>query len=306
MPEIKLDSAETIYFERELNSVKTKTYDRKYPELMFGNGKIIPISTSEPEYVKTISYQQWDTVGIAQWIANYADDLPRADVVAEEFVAKVKEFGAAYGYSIMDIKTAKALGKSLEQRKANATKRSAMQKQNAVGFSGDTLRGIEGFNTNPNMTEVDIPSDGTAGKLWSGKTSEQKLRDMNLVANAPFSVTNGVEQPNTFLMDIDLYTDAVTSKMGGIESTVMEFFKKTNPFIKEVIPAFEMKTAGASNAPRLMAYKKDIDSLSLEIPMMYTQLPVQEKNLEFVVNTMQRTGGVIWYYPLTAAFGDFD
>jgi hypothetical protein len=49
----------------------------------------------------------------------------------------------------------------------------------------------------------------------------------------------------------------------------------------------------------MVAYKKDPDMFTLEIPQMFEQLPVQERNLEYVIPCHARIGGVIIPYPLS-------
>ena len=54
----------------------------------------------------------------------------------------------------------------------------------------------------------------------------------------------------------------------------------------------------------MIAYRRDPDAFTLEIPQMFEQLPVQERGLEFVVPCHSRIGGVIIYYPLSMAIGE--
>ena len=44
IPTNRLDEQDTIFFERELESVKSQTYDVKFPRLRFAEGDLIPIS----------------------------------------------------------------------------------------------------------------------------------------------------------------------------------------------------------------------------------------------------------------------
>ena len=82
---VNLDAGETVFFARELESKKSQTYDVvKAPLKAF---ELIPVSMDAGAGAETISYQQFDETGISKIIANYADDLPRADVKGKEFFA---------------------------------------------------------------------------------------------------------------------------------------------------------------------------------------------------------------------------
>src|SRR5687768_14776013 len=86
--ESKLDASESVFFARELEEVRAKTYDIKYENLKALT--FVPIDTSIDPAVESITYRQYDSVGVAKWIASYAKDFPRADVKAVEFTTKVR------------------------------------------------------------------------------------------------------------------------------------------------------------------------------------------------------------------------
>lgn len=301
---VKLDSDESIFFGRELEKVKSKTYDILFPE--YKALTLIPMGEEVDPGAETIRYEQYEDVGIAQLLASYSDDVPRADIKGKEFRSPVKPLASSYGYNLQEIRAAKMAGKPLAQRKANAAKRAIDYKQNLIGFFGDAASNLQGLINNPNIQEYVVPADGTgSSKLWSTKTADLILRDMNGVCNQIFSVTMGVHSATTLLLPLAQYTQAATTMMGTAAlETVLSFFLKTQPFCKEVTWLNELKGAGAGATDRMLAYMKSPDVLTLEIPQPFEQLPVQEEGFEFITYCHQRTGGVIVYYPLAICFAD--
>ena len=299
---INLDDGESIFFARQLESVKAKTYDVVYPELKAR--ALLPVSSEAGPGAETIKYEQFDQVGVARIVSSYADDLPRADIKGKEFISNVRSLGAAYGYNLQEVRAAKMAGKPLQQRRANAAKRAVRQKENSIAFFGDSTNNIPGFFSNPNITSVTLPADGTgASKLWSTKTPAQILRDMNLVANTPISTTLGTHTPDTMLLPVAQYSLVSSSPRSDYsDMTILEYFLENNPFITEVTWLNELKGA-FSSLDAVFVYKKDPEYVTLEIPQDFEQLPVQERNLEFVVPCHSRIGGVLMYYPLAAAYG---
>lgn len=304
---VKLDADESIFFGRELEKVKTKTYDILFPE--YKALSLIPMGEEVDPGAETIKYEQYEEVGIAQILASYSDDVPRADVKGKEFRSPVKPLASSYGYNLQEIRAAKMAGKPLAQKKANAAKRAIDYKQNLIGFFGDSATGLLGLINHPNIQEYTVPADGAGGggnsKLWANKTAEQILRDMNGVCNQIFEVSMGVHQATTLLLPLTSYTKAATTMMGtNANETILSFFLKTNPFVKEVTWLNELKDAGAAGVDRMIAYMKNPDVLTLEIPQPFEQLPVQEEGFEFITYCHQRTGGVIVYYPMAICFAD--
>lgn len=290
-----MDAGETIFFQQALELVIAKAYDIKYPLIKFMD--LFPINTQGGPGVQTMTYRQYDMVGMAKIIANYADDLPRVDVMGKEFTAKVKSVGDSFGYSLNDMRAARQAGEPLEQRKANAAKEAMMRKLNQIAFTGEASYGIPGILTNPNVSVATI----TGG--WASATADQILADLNLLANTPVVVSNGVEAPDTMIMTIQAYNIIKNKRLSttadGTSETVLGYFLKNNGFIKQVEWVNELKGAGSGNTDVVVAYRRDPDAIEFRMPQAFEQLPPQERNLETIVNCHSRTAGMFIYYPLS-------
>lgn len=306
-----LDANESIFFARELEFVKSRSYDKKYAELKAR--LLIPVSSEAEPWADAIVYESYDQVGAAKLIAGYSDDLPRADVKGQEFINPVKSLGCSYGYNIMEIRKSQARGKSLEQRKANAAKRAILQKENELAFVGDAKTGLKGFLNHNNVPLAVIADDNTNGSTeWLDtdgatplKSSKQILRDLHQIANTIVNQTQGVEHGTTLVLPRTLYLYIASTPYGiDNEATILDVFLKQSMFIKEVDWLNELETAGVGGSKRAMAYRRDPEAVTLEIPQDFEQFDPQARNLEFVVPCHSRFGGVLFYYPLSAVYAD--
>ena len=296
---VNLDAGETVFFARELESKKSQTYDVvKAPLKAF---ELIPVSMDAGAGAETISYQQFDETGISKIIANYADDLPRADVKGKEFFAKVRSIGNSYGYSLQEIRAAQFAGRPLEQRKASAAARAQREQWNRIAFYGDATHGLQGWIGAANVPSAAVVAGAATTTTWATKTPAEILKDLNDAANGIVDLTNGAEIPDTLVLPIKQYTQIATLNAGtGTDTTVLQYFLANSPFIKTVEWANELKGAFDSGTKDgFIMYRKDPDTMTLEMPQMFEQLPVQERGLEYVVPCHSRIGGVIVYYPLS-------
>lgn len=299
-----LDEGESIFFARELEHLKSKTYDKKFPELKAR--LLFPVDFSSNAGAETITYEQHDQVGIAKIISNYADDLPRADVKGKEFTSRVRTIASSYGYNYDEIQAAKMAGRPLKERKANAAKRANMVLENKIAFFGDATHNIQGFLDNPNLPEVTLAADGAgSATTFVSKTAIQIIRDVTSLFTAVHDNSKGIEVASTLMLPVNqlnLMANKIIDNANGM--SVMKWIMENNPHIKDMIWVNEMKGSGAGGTDKMVAYRRDPDALTMEIPSEFKQLPVQEKNLEFKVPVHQRFGGVLVYYPLSVAFAD--
>lgn len=296
----KLDSNEQIFFERELTTIKARSYDVLYPELKAR--QLFPVSYDANTGDGTIVYEQYDQVGFAKVIANYAKDFARADIKGKEFSSIIRSLGSSYGYSIQDIRAAAKTGKPLQQRKANAAKRAIMQLENTISLFGDKENDIPGFLSNPNIPIGAVINDGLANStLWKDKTPDQIIRDLNQLVSDIVLNSKGVEQPNVVLLPIKQYNViASTPRSSTSDTTILSFFKAVNPLIQSVEWLIELAGVGPGGEDMMLAYNRNPDKLTLEIPQEFEQFPAEQEGMEFVVDCHERIGGVIIYYPLAA------
>lgn len=300
----RLDAAESVFFARQLEHILTQTQEVDYPELKART--LIPINTESPSGTTSITYRQYDKVGIAKFVANYAEDLPRVDILGQEFTSKVRTLGDSFGYTVQDIKRAQITGMSLDQKKAQVAREAALRAENKAAFLGDSRYGMAGLLTCANMTIVTLLADGTgASKKFSTKTADQIIRDVEAILNAPSEATNDIETPDTIGFPVRLY-NILKSKKVGVDSgmTVLKFLRENNPGVN-FVKINELKNLGDSGTTdRIITYRRDPSKLEMHIPQDFEMLPPQERGLEFVVNCYQEFGGVTIYKPLSIAYAD--
>ena len=314
--ETRLDANESAFFLRQIEYIKAKTYDVKYKELKAFD--LIPISNEAPSGTPQITWRQYVGVGFAKIIADYANDFPRVDTYGNETTTLVRGIGASYGYSIVEIRRAAIANVPLDQKKANFARRAIEQVINSIAWSGLTPYSINGLVNYPGITAATIPADGTGtSTLWTTKTPDQIIRDLNNLITAVVATTRGREMPTTLLLPIENYLYISNTRMGlPSDKTILSYFldaQRDAGSIRKVdwLPD-ELKNVGVSgNIPsggtassRMLAYVQDEDHLTLEIPQPFEQFPSDQEGMEFEIACHAETAGVLVYYPLSIAYGD--
>lgn len=171
--ELRFDSVEdaSIFFARQLDYIKAKSYDKVYPEFTALNH--FPITHEVPEGAESMTYYSYDKTGFAAIISNYASDLPRADVKGNPTTVPVKSIGASYGYSVQEMRASRMAGKSLDVRKANAARYACDRTVNMIAFAGDPKHKMQGMLS----TDNNIPLY-TLSTTEDGKTSWKEKRHL--------------------------------------------------------------------------------------------------------------------------------
>lgn len=301
---MRFDSAEdaSIFFARELDYIKSKSYDKIYPEFTALNN--FPITHEVPEGAETMTYYSYEKTGMAAIISNYATDLPRADVKGSPTTAYVKSIGDSYGYSIQEMRASRMTGKSLDTRKAEAARYAIDRKTNEIAFAGDKEHKLIGMLSSDNNIPLYTLATVETRTSWKDKSAAEILADINGMFAYQSRITQDVERADTLALPPAVFIDISTRQIPNTGYTVKRFLLENAPYLKNIITAPELSAENKATNPYgvdvAMLYTNSADKFSLEIPMAFYQYPLQNRNLEVIVPCEERVAGIVLYYPLSA------
>ena len=292
---------DALFIAQELNYIRSRALEVEHSPL--NSFRVFPQETDVPAGAETALQLVYDSVGMAKIVADYGDDLPRAEAVATTIASKVYTVADSYGYNYVELEHARMSNVNLESRKALASRRGIDLKLNNIAWFGDAEHGITGFINNPNIANVTIPADGTGSSaLFVDKTPEQIIRDVNAIINEVSNNTNGVEMPDTVLFAPAVY-DLLesTPKSQYSDRTILEFLRGAHPEVSRWMKIGELKGAGTGGTDMIIAGVFRPEYVRQENPVRFDQLPVQYRNLEYVVPCVARTLGVTINVPVCFA-----
>lgn len=302
-----IDADGAVFFQRQLEHIKARSYDVQYAELKARS--LFPVSSEAGAGAQTITYRTYDQAGSAKIINAYANDLPRADVAGKETTIPIRSVGTSYGYNIDEINASMMTGASLDQRRANAARRAVEQVTNDVAFFGDATSGMGGLFDNPNIPTGSVVDPG-AGTEWVNKSPDEILFDINDLFGDIFETTKMVESANTLLIPPAQWNYIMsTPRASNSDTTIASFIAANSPFLSGLDSIIAVNECAAANNSVysndvMVAYDRSPDKLQLEVPVELEWMPVQQKNLEFIIPGRSRLAGLNIYYPLSLAIAE--
>lgn len=302
---LRFDSAEdaSVFFARELDYIKSKSYDKIYPD--FNALTHFPVTHEVPEGAETMTYYAYDKVGMAKIISSYASDLPRADVDGKPSTAHIRSIGDSYGYSVQEMRASRFAGKSLDTRRAEAARYSIDRLMNKIAWAGDKEHNLMGMLSDDNNIPLYTLSTTSGNKTaWADKTASEILNDINGMFQFQARLTQDVERADTLALPASVYIDISTRQIPNTGYTVRKFLMENAPYLKNIVSCAELEAGNTDMNPygqnTALLYTNSKDKFSLEIPMAFYQYPLQNRNLEIIIPCEARVAGIILYYPLSA------
>ncbi|MER8532108.1 DUF2184 domain-containing protein [Mesorhizobium sp. M1005] len=285
---------------RQASLIEPTVYAIRYQDIQYPS--LVPVDTSAPEWIQSVTYFSMDSVGQAQWFNGNAHDVPKVEMTREKFETTVSMAAIGYGYNLEELGTAQLLGMNLSADKASAARRVAEEKIDSVAFIGDTGKGFLGLVNSTTPTATTAPADGTgSATTFASKTPDQILRDINGQLTGIFTGTLGAEIADTLLLPYSVLLDISTRRIDAVnQTTILEWVMKNNIYtlvtgqpltIRGVFGYLD--TSGAGGTKRMVAYRRSPEVLKFHMPMPFRFLPAwQTGPIKFDVPGIFRLGGV--------------
>jgi len=300
MSEFRMDEA-GLFLERQLEFIRPQVFEVEYADIKYPT--ILPVTSEAGPGAQTFTYRIMDATGDFKLISDAADDLPRADVSQTEKSINIRSFGGSFGYTVQELRAAQMANVALEQRRAAAVRRAYEEKVEQVALFGEASVGLAGFFNNSTV-DVLAADKWFTGATATGTTAQDMLALLNQGVTAIINGSNMKEQPDTILMAWEDYNVVSTTRNSDASDvTVLEYFLRTNPFIRNVEPINQLDSdKGSLSKNRMVIYKRDPGKVQLHIPQPLELFPPQQRGLEFIVPAHARVGGVALYYPKSVIY----
>lgn len=302
-PGFRQDAGDGLFFERQLESVESRLYEKKLRELKFR--RLIPTTNRDGPGAATIVYYLYTKFGAAKIIANPTDDLPRVDVAATRHTADVRVVGDSFGYSTQELRNAQFSNVPLETFRASAARRAINEKMSDVAWNGDSVYGLIGVLDNPNVPDVQVAnaSGGGNSKVWGvDKTPLEIVNDIGDRITQVNEDTKEIHQPDTLLLPINKLQFIRRTPMSEtfpqmtIARWLMDPLNGFGLTTLEALP--ELTGSGTGSTDQGLLYERDPEVLENRIPMEMQTLPPERRNLQFHVPVEAEIAGVVIRYPL--------
>ena len=285
---------------RQASLIEPTVYAMRYQEIQYAS--LIPVDTSAPEWIQSVTYFSMDGVGKAEWFNGNAHDVPKVELTREKFETSVSMAAIGYGYTLEELGTAQLLGMNLSADKASLARRIAEEKIDAVAFVGDTAKGLSGLVNSSTPTATTAPADGSgSATTFASKTPDQVLRDINAQITGMFTGTLGAEIVDTILLPYSVLLDLSTRRIDAVnQTTILEWVERNNIYTRTTGQALTIRgvfgyldAAGAGGTKRMVAYRRSPEVLKMHLPMPFRFMqPWQTGPIKFDVPGSFRVGGV--------------
>lgn len=296
----------------QLHRIETEVYMTKFPS--FDITPFMPVDSSGDMWdVGTVVYSM-DQVGQAEFMAGGAFDMPYASTKMSQGTRNFHLAAIGYEWNTAELQRAAKLGRSLSSDKAMAASKAAERFIYGIAMTGKTPAGVSekswtGFVNDANVPAVQVANDGTSSsRLWSAKTPDQILRDVNAALNSVETNSGETEVADTLVLPTSAYNYiATTPRATGSDMTILAYLRANNSAGQSltILKSRALETAGTSSTRRMIAYARNAQVLKFLLPGPHQFLPAfQKSSMVYEVGGIMNVGGVEVRLPKAMSYYD--
>jgi hypothetical protein len=298
------DSAESIWFARQLESIRPGLLEVQYPKL---KGKQwVPVNNEIDNGAEQYTVQSVDKVGEATVTSDYAEDAPASDVLAHESSQLLRSIRTSYRYSVQDMRRSMLAGRPLDVAKAMAARDTVERRLDDIIFNGYAAAGLFGLSSLTTTRTYTIPNGAAGSKQWSKKTALEVLADLNGFVTDVISNSKGIEEPDFLGLALSGYNEITTRPIGlDANKTIAQFFLEHNPSVRTLDWSHKLETAGTGATRLMVAFTRDRNKIEAGIPQEFEQFAPQQRGMMVLTECHARSGGVVPLFPqsISQAYG---
>jgi len=294
------DAAETMVFARQLEVIRSKTYERQYSELK--GRRFVPVTSEAGLTAEFVTTRIFDGYVMAKVVSDYETDFPLVTAAGFEVTSKFHSIGDAYSYTVMEMMKAAKAGVPLSEKYATLARRGIELGIDDMIAVGVPQAKTFGLLNNPNVSIQTLPNGS-----WGAATGQQILDDLNALVTQMWTGTLELYAPDTILMSsaaFRLISVKLLNNANSSNITVLEAFRKMNPGI-QIESWTKLNTANAAgNNGRIVAYKRDSDVLEFQLGADFTILGTEQSQLKITTYCIARGAGVSVHLPFAVVYAD--
>lgn len=249
------------------------------------------------------------------WIGKDANQIANVALDIGKTASPLYLWGMEVSYTIPELESAIRLGRPVDAQKFAGMQLKHQMDIDEMVYMGDSSLGKYGLVNDPSINQDFVTADGTTSStLWSKKTPDQILRDVNELLSDVWAESGWAVVPDRLLLPPTNFAYLVSQKVSSAGNiSILEFLKQNSISLAkngrplEILPVKWLIGAGddieSSASNRMVAYTKDQRRVRYPlVPLQRT--PLEYRSIYHITTYFGRLGVVEKVYPETLGYRD--
>ena len=251
--------------------------------------------------------------GGISWISKDATAISGVGLDIGKTAQNLNLWGKEVKYTLPELASAQKLGRPVDAQKYDAMKLAWQMDVDQLVYIGDILGGGFGYTglvNNAGVTVSNVATGAAGSTLWSTKTPDEILADVNTLLTNTYSTAGYAIVPSKLLLPPVQWSYIVSQKVSSAGNvSILEFLRNNsmcnaaNGRPLDIMPVKWLSGRGVGGANRMVAYTQDKDRVRYPlVPLQRT--PIEFRGIYQLTYYYGRLGQMEVVYPETLGYAD--
>ena len=303
------------YFVNQLDNLDKKLYEPLYSVTWGRDIKLrtgITMANESTSFIRSnIGAIGTQSASGKPWISPNTTTLPGVSINGERVTLPLRLLGQEVSYTSVELERSQLIGQPIDAQKFNALNVLYQMNTDEMVYIGDTAVGAEGLLNSTLVTSGSVTADGSGSStLWSTKTPDQILRDVNDMITAAWQASGFAVCPDKLLLPPAQYAYIASQKISTAGNvSILTFLEDNSISLRvngrklDIQPVKWLTGRGASGADRMVCYTNDEDRVRFPMVPIRRETPYY-LGIKFNAPYIWAFGEVEFVYPETVIYRD--
>lgn len=303
------------YFVNQLDNLDKKLYEPLYSVTWGRDIKLrtgITMANESTSFIRSnIGAIGTQSASGKPWISPNTTTLPGVSINGERVTLPLRLLGQEVSYTSVELERSQLIGQQIDAQKFNALNVLYQMNTDEMVYIGDSAVGAEGLLNSTLVTAASVTADGTGNStLWSAKTPDQILRDVNDMITAAWQASGFSVCPDKLLLPPTQYAYIASQKISTAGNvSILTFLEDNSISLRvngrklEIQPVKWLTGRGTAGANRMVCYTNEEDRVRFPMVPIRRETPYY-LGIKFNAPYIWAFGEVEFVYPETVIYRD--
>lgn len=258
----------------------------------------------------TLNVEGGSNGGNMPWISAETTAIPGVSINGQKIVLPLRLAGREVSYTSVELERSQLTGQPIDVQKVDALNTLYQMNVDQMVYVGSTDVSATGLINNASVTASNVANGLSNSPLWSSKTPDEILSDVNTLLESTWSAAAFAVCPGKLLLpplQFSYISSQKVSSAGNV--SILKFLKENSIALSingselDIQPVKWLTGAGAGSTNRMVAYTND------ESRVRYPMVPIRRETayyqgIRYTAPYIYALGQMEFVYPETVQYAD--
>jgi hypothetical protein len=251
-----------------------------------------------------------DSTGNMPWISAETTAIPGVSINGQKVVLPLRLLAREVSYTSVELERSAKTGQSIDTQKVGALNTLYQMNTDQMAYIGSSDVGATGLLNNASVTVDDVPNGVSGSPLWSKKTADEIVQDINSEIVAAWAASGYAVVPSKVLLPPAQFGFIASQKVSSAGNiSILKYIKENcittqmNGTTIDIQPVKWLTGAGVDGADRMVVYTND------EEYVRFPMVPIRRETayyqgIRFTAPYLYAFGQMEFVYSETVRYAD--